>query len=251
MFFELHPEAGFENFISEIFNVIEKFGKGAFYVFDCLSELSVDWYSDRMLGNFFMLACPYLYDYETVAYFSLLRNHHTLLPLMPSMRRHRLSWTCIVNKEEIYVHPLKVDGRQSKTMYMLHRWEGEDFIPVLTSTTTAEILSDVPQPWLDFSMHQQDVWTRSFLQAQEIVDIPIAEIGANWKGSGLFNRLVRMAVTRDARLIKLIEQYLDFSDVVGHRKTHDRDRADRREIRRHASGPRHPEETRPQMGEQT
>ena len=75
--YELHPELGFENFISEIFHVIEKFGKEAFYVFDCLSELSVDWYSDRMLGNFFMLACPYLYDYDTVAYFGLIRNRHT------------------------------------------------------------------------------------------------------------------------------------------------------------------------------
>jgi len=28
--YELHPEAGFENFISEIFDVIEQFGKGAF-----------------------------------------------------------------------------------------------------------------------------------------------------------------------------------------------------------------------------
>jgi len=25
---------------------------GTFYVFDCLSRLAVDWYSDQMLGNF-------------------------------------------------------------------------------------------------------------------------------------------------------------------------------------------------------
>ncbi len=213
--FELHPEAGFENFISEIFNVIEKFGKGAFYVFDCLSELSVDWYSDRMLGNFFLLACPYLYDYETVAYFSLIRNHHTSFAINAIHETAQVVMDVYCDKEEIYVHPLKVDGRQSKTMYMLHRWEGEDFIPVLTSTTTAEILSDVSQPWLDFSMHQRDIWTNSFFRAQEIVNMPIAEIGADWTGSSLFNRLVRMAVTRDERLMKLIEEYLDLIDVVG------------------------------------
>jgi pyruvate, water dikinase len=212
--FELHPEAGFENFISEIFKVIEEFGKGAFYVFDCLTELSVDWYSDRMLGNFFLLACPYLYEYETVAYFALIRNHHTPFAIDAIHETAQVVMDVYWNKEEIYVHPLKVDGRQSKTMYMLHRWEGEEFIPVLTSATTAEILSGVPQPWLDFSMHQQDIWTNSFLQAQEIVNTTKANGRATKKGRDLFNRLVRMAVTRDPRLTKLIDQYLNFSDIV-------------------------------------
>ncbi len=47
----LHPELGFETFINEIFSVIESVGKGACYAFDCLSELAVDWSSDRMLGT--------------------------------------------------------------------------------------------------------------------------------------------------------------------------------------------------------
>jgi len=122
--YELHPEAGFENFISEIFSVIEEFGKGAFYVFDCLSELTVDWYSDRMLGNFFMLTCPYLYDYDTVAYFALYRNHHTTFAIDAIHSTAQVVMDVYTHRDEIYVHPLKVDGRQSKTMYMLHRWEG-------------------------------------------------------------------------------------------------------------------------------
>ncbi|MBN2144329.1 MAG: pyruvate, phosphate dikinase, partial [Candidatus Aureabacteria bacterium] len=32
----LHPESGFETFISEIFDVIERVGTGGCYVFDCL-----------------------------------------------------------------------------------------------------------------------------------------------------------------------------------------------------------------------
>jgi pyruvate, water dikinase len=211
---ELHPEAGFENFISEIFNTIEKFGKGAFYVFDCLSELTVDWYSDRMLGNFFMLACPYLYDFETVAYFALIRNRHNSFALSAIHGTAQVVIDVYRSKEEIYVHPLKVDGRQSKTMYLLHQWQGNDFIPVLTSRTTAEILSGAPQPWLDFSMHQHDVWTKSFMEAQEIVNITSADKMAALKASSLFDRLVRMAVSRDERPMKLIDQYLEFSDIV-------------------------------------
>ncbi len=212
--FVLHPEEGFEIFISGIFNVIERFGKGAFYVFDCLSELSVDWYSDRMLGNFFMLTCPYLYDYKTVAYFALIRNRHSSFAIDAIHDTAQVVMDVFNHKEEIYVHPLKVDGRQSKTMYMLHRWEGEDFKPVLTSTTTAEILSGVPQPWLDFSMHERDIWTKSFLLAQEIASSSESDGTEALKRSSLFDRLVRMAITRDARPLRLIEQYLDFADVV-------------------------------------
>lgn len=212
--FELRPEEGFENFISEILKVIERFGKGAFYVFDCLSELSADWYSDRMLGNFFLLACPYLYDFDTVAYFALIRNRHTPFAIDAIHGTAQVVMDVYSHRGEVYVHPLKAEGRRSDTMYMLHRWEGEEFIPVLTSTTTAEILTEVPQPWLDFSMHQRDVWTNSFAQAWDIVSSTTPDRRAAWKGCNLFRRLVRMAVTRDARLMRLIDEYLDCSDIV-------------------------------------
>ena len=51
----LAPEAGFEGFIHAIHRVIGEAGVGTYYVFDCLSDLATDWYSDAMLGNFFML----------------------------------------------------------------------------------------------------------------------------------------------------------------------------------------------------
>ncbi|TLM99692.1 hypothetical protein FDZ71_15430, partial [bacterium] len=80
---DLDPNAGFETFIAQIHRVIERNGRGALYVFDCLSELAADWYSDQMLGNFFMLTCPYLFDLETVAYFGIFRNHHSSRALQP------------------------------------------------------------------------------------------------------------------------------------------------------------------------
>ncbi|MGA2266565.1 MAG: pyruvate phosphate dikinase, partial [Phycisphaerae bacterium] len=47
---ELDPEAGFEAFIAGVHKAIAKTGHGGFYVFDCLSDLAADWYSDQMLG---------------------------------------------------------------------------------------------------------------------------------------------------------------------------------------------------------
>ena len=212
--YELHPEKGFESFISEIFDVIEKFGKGAFYVFDCLSELAVDWNSDRMLGNFFMLTCPYLYDFDTVAYFSLLRNYHTAVPIDAIHNTAQVVMDIYHHQGISYVHPLKVDKRHSPTMYMLHRWEGETFLPVTRSSVIAEILSTVAQPWLDFTMQRRDAWTRNFLQAQEVVSATRLDRQAAWKNSKLFRHLLRMAVTREERLLELAIKYFDFSDVV-------------------------------------
>src|SRR5512134_2147689 len=72
----LNPEVGFETFTAEIHRVIERAGRGTFYLFDCLSVLAADWYSDLMLGNFFMVTCPYLYELVTISYFALLRDRH-------------------------------------------------------------------------------------------------------------------------------------------------------------------------------
>jgi len=212
--YELHPEAGFESFLAEIFQVIEKFGKGAFYVFDCLSELAVDWYSDRMLGNFFMLTCPYLFDFDTVAYFALLRNYHTPLATDAIHRTAQIVMDVYRDQEVFYVHPLKVEGRYSSMMYMLHRWEGDRFPAVVNSATIAEILSKVNQPWLDFTMQRHDAWTRSFLQAQEVLSATRFDRQAAWKNSKLFRHLLRMAVTREERFLDLATKYFDFSDVV-------------------------------------
>ena len=51
----------FETFTVEIHNEIEKAGKDAFYIFDCLSELQTAWATDLMMGNFFRVTCPFLF----------------------------------------------------------------------------------------------------------------------------------------------------------------------------------------------
>ena len=87
---ELNPEKGFEKFITDIHRTIEKAGYGAFYVFDSMSELTLDCYSDRMIGNFFTLTCPFLYDLETVAYFAVLRNYHSFHAAEPIAKTTQL-----------------------------------------------------------------------------------------------------------------------------------------------------------------
>ena len=59
--YELNANAGFESFTTNVNNIITREGEGAYYIFDCLSELLSAWATDLMIGNFFMVTCPYLY----------------------------------------------------------------------------------------------------------------------------------------------------------------------------------------------
>ncbi|MCU0608537.1 MAG: PEP/pyruvate-binding domain-containing protein [Chitinispirillaceae bacterium] len=216
--YRINAEDGFENFISSIFTAIEKHGRGVCYVFDCLSELAVDWYSDRMLGNFFMLTCPYLYRMDTIAYFALLRNYHSSFAQESIHQTAQVVLDVYRNKEKLYLHPLKVYDRHSPTMYMLHAWEQERFLPVMRSATVTEILARVPQPWLDFTIQRIGMWQNTFMQAKEALDdvrsgkLPGQELDYH------FQRIARMAITRDMKLMRLVERYLDLEDLIAIRK---------------------------------
>ena len=67
----------FETFTIDIHNLIAEEGKDAFYVFDCLSELEEAWATDLLMGDFFHLTCPFLFQLDTVAFFPVLRGRHS------------------------------------------------------------------------------------------------------------------------------------------------------------------------------
>jgi pyruvate, water dikinase len=212
---ELDPEAGFEGFLEKIHSAIERAGRGAFYVFDCLSDLSADWYSDQMLGNFFMLTCPYLYDLETATYFALLRNCHSVHATVPIAETTQLLLDVYRHKERLYIHPLKVQHRFSPTMHMLHVWKDDgEFAPVTESCTNAEIVTAAPGFTLDAARHRLGIWTRTVLQAEEVLEDERKAQARSRKAEELFRRLLRMAVSRDRRVLELAERYFDLGDVV-------------------------------------
>jgi pyruvate, water dikinase len=211
---EILPENGFESFITEIHRVIESTGRGGYYIFDCLSELAADWYSDQMLGNFFMLTCPYLFDVEAVAYFALLRNHHSSHATTPIMDTTQVFLDVYRHKGKIYVHPLKVQQRYSPTMYRLHAWEGDDFVPVRESATISEILTSVSWLHPESEHYRVGVWHRTFLQAEETLSTVRRGDAPAAKAEECFHRLVRMAVSRDERIRGLVEKYLTLADLI-------------------------------------
>ena len=215
---ELDPRAGFEVFVTRIHEVIEKTGRGGYYVFDCLSELAEAWYSDQMLGNWFMLTCPYLYDVEAIAYFALRRNVHSPQATGAIAETAQVLVDIYRHADRLYVHPWKVQARYSPTMHMLHVWEDAEgdgtFRTVTESSTISEVRTTVPWARLQSVTHQIGLWDRSFSQAQELLRLRRAGEDVSEEIVECRNRLLRMAVSRDEPVLRLAEKHLSLEDIV-------------------------------------
>ncbi len=211
---QLSPEDGFEQFIAGIHQVIKDVGKGGHYLFDCLSELAVDWYSDQMLGNFFMLTCPYLYDMETIAYFPLLRNHHSFYAISPITETTQILLDVLRHEGRLYLHPIKVQQRYSSTMHMLHAWRGDEFLPVTTSAMIATIRRSDPWRGLDSADRRMDVWNRVFTEAEKTLAAAHRGEASPEKIDEDCRHLRRMAISRDDRMLGLAEKYFTLEEIL-------------------------------------
>ena len=210
----LQVAGGFEQFITEIHRAISRAGRGASLVFDCLSTLAVDWNSDRMLGNFFMLTCPYILDLESLAYFGLLRGCHSFHATTPIAETTQIFLDVYRHHGQLYVQPIKVQHRYSPTMYMLHAWDGNEFQPVVESSTTAEILTSMPWAGMDSVRARLGVWNRRFLQAEEAwVGVQCGQRTPE-EAQQQRSMLLRTVISRDDRVLELAEKHLTLGDVL-------------------------------------
>ncbi|MBC8062714.1 MAG: phosphoenolpyruvate synthase, partial [Clostridiaceae bacterium] len=122
----LDPNIGFESFTVKVNEIISNEGIDSFYVFDCLSELQVEWGTDLMMGNFFTVTCPYLFELDTVAYFGILRNRHSFDTIARIRDTTQLLIDVYGSGDEMYVHPLKVWNRYSQSMFLAHKFKGKN-----------------------------------------------------------------------------------------------------------------------------
>jgi pyruvate, water dikinase len=211
----LSPAAGFEGFTAGIHRVIEACGRGTFYVFDCLSDLAADWYSDLMLGNFFQVTCPYLFELETVTYFALLRDGHSHDAVDAIRSTTQLLIDVFRHGRTLHVHPLKVHGRHSPTMYLPHVLEDGAFRPLTESAAVSEALATVSERRLEATL---DVWDRRFLEAREVRDGAVAGTRTVAAERATFDALLRMVLTRDDRFAELAGRFLALDDLLAVRR---------------------------------
>lgn len=213
--YQLDPEAGFEIFISKIHEVIKQSGSDAYYIFDSLSELAMNCYSERMLGNFFKLTCPYLYNLGAIAYFAVLRNYHSYHAALPIAETTQLLLDVYKHKGKMYVQPLKVDQRHSSTMFMLHLWDNDEFTPITESATITDVLTSTPWPGLQSASYRMiGMWDRRFMQAEELWDSYNRGECSKQSIDKVFQRQLKQLISRDERILTLAEKYLTLSDII-------------------------------------
>jgi hypothetical protein len=210
--YKLNADAGFESFSTQVHNIIRQEGRDAFYVFDCLSDLLMAWATDLMIGNFFVITCPYLFELNTVAYFAILRGRHSFKTVARIRETTQVLLDVYNYQGTICIHPLKAWNRYSPTMFLPHMREGERFIPLMSSVDASSLFSYLADKSAVSAERKLDYWDRLFLKAQELLadDSPDAA-GEKHK---MVEQLSRVLIGREKRMLALARDYFDMRDLV-------------------------------------
>ena len=207
------PTLGFESFVSQVHKVIEAAGRHTIYVFDCLSELASTWAADQMLGNFFLLTCPRLYDLETVTYFGIYRNHHASFALNPITETTQFLLDVFHHDSRLYLRPIKVQHRSTHSMNTIHVWQGDEFKAITSSAIVSEVLASSHWPGLR-SDTRLGFWRRIFNEAQQTYDDARAGRCSAETEQEVFERLSRMVLSRDEAMLRLVHRYMSLADIL-------------------------------------
>lgn len=211
---EPQADAGFEHFASQIHQIIRNAGKGAFYVFDCLSDLLERWSSDLMIGNFFRITCPYLFELDTIAYFSLLRGHHSYDTIARIRETTQLLLDLYRIEGRDYIHPLKVWQRYAPTMFLPHRITVEMCEPI-TSSAEASVLFASVQTRQQQAERQIDFWDRLFLTAEQSWQLCRSLPAGDAACRRIFERLCGLLIGDEGRIGEMARTWFDLSDLIG------------------------------------
>ncbi len=199
----LDPRKGFESFAGEIHALMEREGRKTFYIFDCLTDLLEHWHSDLMIGNFFRVTCPYLYDLDTIAYFAIRRNRHTYSTIAGIRETTQLLLDLYHINDKIYIHPLKVWQRYSPTMFFPHLIEGEDALSITSSFESAGLFSGIHR-----AEERLDYWNVIFNQAKETLEGDEAYHNATKR------KLIPMLIGHESRMTELCDRYFSLGDLI-------------------------------------
>ncbi len=210
--YKLNANAGFESFSTQVHNIIRQEGRDVFYVFDCLSDLLLAWATDLMVGNFFVITCPYLFELNTVAYFAILRGNHSFKTVARIRETTQVLLDVYNYKGKICIHPLKVWNRYSPTMFLPHIREGEQFVPLTSSVDASNLFAFLSQKNAISAERQLDYWDRLFLRAQELLNDRGRE--ANQERQKMVEQLSRVLLAREKRMLSLVRKYFNLRDIL-------------------------------------
>lgn len=206
----LDPDSGFESFTVQVHEVIAKEGEGAFYVFDCLSELQTAWAADLMMGNFFTVTCPFLFELNTVAFFAIIRNRHVFDTVARIRETTQLLIDVYHNEDNRYIHPIKVWRRYSDNMFLPHLFIGETFQPLTDGMETSKFFHLVANRGVRQSGQKLDYWDRIFIKAERVAESePDIRLRAE-----MLEMLCKLVIGRDKKILSLALNHFQLEDLL-------------------------------------
>lgn len=201
------PDEGFEAFTVAIHKEITEQGRDAFYVFDCLSELQSVWYTDLMMGNFFRVTCPYLFELDTVAYFPLIRGRHSFDAVARIRDTTQLLLDVYSNEKYVYLHPLKVWNRYSDKMFLPHCYKRStgQFETVEDGVGMSRYYQTLHEKSSSSQDQNYDSYDRFFNMAK--MEYAMGRFGLDTE-----EQIIRSTMTKDQRLSSLVKKYFQPND---------------------------------------
>jgi hypothetical protein len=207
---KLDASSGFEAFTTQVHAIIASEGKEAYYVFDCLSYLLDAWATDLMIGNFFMVTCPYLFELDTIAYFALLRNRHSFKTIARIRETTQLLLDLYNVEAKNYLHPLKVWKRYSPTMFLPHMQKNGRFVPITSSVDATKLLSYISEQGLKPTERALDYWDRLFSHSAEL---SMQRHTSKRAIQEMVEHLCKIMIGRDERMLSLAMKQLTLKDL--------------------------------------
>ncbi len=208
--YHLDAFQGFESFAARIHHIISDEGKEVFYVFDCLSDLLNAWATDSVIGDFFQVTCPFLFEMDTVAYFSLIRNTVSFQTLARIRATTQLLLALYNDQKNIvYIQPIKVWQRFSPTMFLPHIQKEDSFEPIVSSYETTQLLTNLSLLSADSQRHL-DYWDRLFLFAQNFRSLPKSDEELQI----MIRKLCKVMIGREKRILELAIKHFSMEDLL-------------------------------------
>jgi len=211
---KLDANIGFESFTVAVHEIIKNEGQKTFYIFDSISELQVAWSADLMMGNFFVVTCPFLFELNTIAYFGIIRGRHSFDTVARIRETTQILLDIYSEKNEFYIHPLKVWKRYSNTMFLPHRFEKNNtnnFTTLTGGLNASKFYALVEKKTSVIADQNLDNWDRFFLKAKLNLD----DTKQNTKKlNKTLSEICERIIGKEKKLVDIVQKYFNIEDLI-------------------------------------
>ena len=177
-------------------------------IFDCLSDLQAAWATDLMMGNFFQVTCPYLFELNTVAYFPILRGLHSFDAIARIQETTQLLLDVYSDANSLYINPLKVWNRYSPNMFLPHQYITKDgsFLPLRGGYEVSRFYTLVDNMTRIYENQNLDSWER-FVSDASRIHHKDRTFSAETEDTFCQNMM-----SRDPKILELLKTYFEPED---------------------------------------